>query len=88
MQAERLGKSSYKGDSICNDITLITPLTHTLELYTIYRMKDQGLTFPMEHKTLFYHSYLSTGSYRRLKKVHVYKLYIFSSGLKKNILTK
>ena len=27
---------AYEGDSICNEITLITPPTHGLELYTIY----------------------------------------------------
>ena len=52
----------YEGDSIYNEIVLITPPTHELELYTIYGMKDQGFTFRMVHKTLFYHSYLS--SYR------------------------
>ena len=52
----------YEGDSICNEIALITPHTHGLELYTIYGMKEQGFTFRMVHKTLFYHSYLS--SYR------------------------
>ena len=31
----------YEGDSICNDIALITPPTHALELYTIYGMKYQ-----------------------------------------------
>ena len=48
----------YEGDSICNEIALITPPT----LNPIYGMKDQGFTFRMVHKTLFYHSYLS--SYR------------------------
>ena len=52
----------YEGDSIYNEIALITPPTHGLELFTIYGMKDQGFTFRMMHKTLFYHSYLS--SYR------------------------
>ena len=52
----------YEGDSIYNEIALITPPTHGLELYTIYGMKDQGFTFRMVHRTLFYHSYLS--SYR------------------------
>ena len=54
----------YEGDSICNEIALrlITTPTHGLKLYTIYGMKDQGFTFRMVHKTLFYHSYLS--SYR------------------------
>ena len=49
-----------RGDSICNEIALITPPTHGLELYTIYGIKDQGFTFWMVHKTLFYHSYLSS----------------------------
>ena len=40
-------KFKYDGDSICNEISLITPSTHCLELYTIYRMKDQGFTFRM-----------------------------------------
>ena len=52
----------YEGDSIYNEIALITPPTHGLELYTIYGMKDQGFTFRMMHTTLFYHSYFS--SYR------------------------
>ena len=52
----------YEGDSIYNEIALITPPTHKLKLYTIYGIKDQGFTFRMVHKTLFYHSYLS--SYR------------------------
>ena len=41
--------SLYEGDSICNDIALITPLTHGLELYTINRVKDQGFAFRMVH---------------------------------------
>ena len=52
----------YEGDSICNEIPLIAPSTHGLELYTIHGVKDQRFTFRMVHKTLFYHSYLS--SYR------------------------
>ena len=35
----------YEGDSICNEIALITPPTHGLELYTIYGMKHQAFTF-------------------------------------------
>ena len=35
----------YEGDSIYNEIALITPPTHGLELYTIYGVKDQGFTF-------------------------------------------
>ena len=54
--------SSYEGDSICNEIALITPPTHGLEIYTKYGMKDQGFTFRMVHKTLFYHSYLRGSS--------------------------
>ena len=52
----------YEGDSIYNEIALITPSTHGLELYTIYGKKDQCFTFRMVHKTLFYHSNLP--SYR------------------------
>ena len=60
------GQQRYEGDSICNEIALITPPTHGLELYTINGMKDQGFTFRMVHKTLFYHFYLS--SYRLSKR--------------------
>ena len=35
----------YEGDSICNEIALITPPTHGLKLYTIYGIKDQDLPF-------------------------------------------
>ena len=59
---DMFASQAYEGDSICNEIALITPPTHRLELYTIYGMKEQGFTFRMVHKTLFYHSYLS--SYR------------------------
>ena len=55
-------RHSYEGDSICNEIPLIAPSTHKLELYTIHGVKDQCFPFRMVHKTLFYHSYLS--SYR------------------------
>ena len=74
------------GGSICNDIALITLPTYPLDLYTNYGMKYQGLIIRMVHKTLFYRSYLFC--YRRLEKVHLNKLYIFSSELKRNILTK
>ena len=30
---------NIRGDSICNEIALITPLTHGLELYTKYGVK-------------------------------------------------
>ena len=50
----------YEGNSIYNEIALITPPTHKLELYTIYGMKEQGFTFRMVNKTLFYNSYLSS----------------------------
>ena len=33
------------GGPICNDIALITPPTHLLDLYTIYGMKYQGFIF-------------------------------------------
>ena len=57
-----VSKTDIRGESIYNEIAHITPPTHGLELYTIYGMKDQGFTFRMVHKTVFYHSYLS--SYR------------------------
>ena len=44
---------TYEGDSIYNEIALITPPTHELELYTLYGMKDQGFAFRMVHTTLF-----------------------------------
>ena len=34
-----------RGGPICNDIALITPPTHPLDLYTIYGMKYQGFIF-------------------------------------------
>ena len=58
MAFEKYDLFIYEGDSIYNEIPLITPPRHGLELYTIYGMKDQGFTFRMVHKTLFYHSYL------------------------------
>ena len=79
-------RPDIRGGPICNDIALITPPTHLLDLYTIYGMKYQGFIFWMVHKTLFYRPYLSC--YRRLKKVHLYTLYIFASELKRTILTK
>ena len=61
----------YEGDSICNEIALITPTTHGLELYTIYGMKEQGFTFRLVHKTLFYHSNLSSyGLRKRYTNLH------------------
>ena len=49
----------YEGDSIYNEIALITLPTHGLELHTLYGIKEQGFTFRMVHITSFYHSYLS-----------------------------
>ena len=69
-----------------NGNILITQHTNTPELYTKYDKKDQGYTFRMVHKTCFYLNYLFSN--RLLKKVHSYTLNIFSSGLKRNILTK
>ena len=34
-----------RGGPICNDIALITPPTHLLDLYIIYGMKYQGFIF-------------------------------------------
>ena len=60
-----------RGGSICNVIALITPPTHALELYTVYGMKDQGFTFRMVHKTLFYRSQTFE------KGTLIYTVYIF-----------
>ena len=62
-------------DSIYNGNTLITPLTKALEFYAKCGMKDQGLTFLMVNKTLFYVSYLLR--YRLLKQAHIYTLNTF-----------
>ena len=48
----------YEGGSIYNGNTLITPPTKALECYAICGTQDQGLTFLMVYKTLFYVSYL------------------------------
>ena len=73
-------RPDIRGGPICNDIALITPPTHLLDLYTIYGMKYQDFIFRMVHETLFYRRYLSC--YGRLKKVHLYTRYIFASELK------
>ena len=49
----------YERGSIYNGNTLITPPTKALEFYAICGAKDQGLTFLMVDKTLFY-VYLDT----------------------------
>ena len=67
----------YEGGSIYNGNTLITQPTGALEFYTLYGTKDQGFTFSMVHKILFYLSDLI--SYRLLKKVYIYALCINSS---------
>ena len=79
-------RPDIRGGPICNDNALITLPTHLLALYTLYGMKYRGFIFWMVHETLIYRPYLSC--YRRLKKVHLYTLYIFASELKRNILTK
>ena len=38
-------RPDIQGGPICNDIALITPPTHLLDLYTIYGMKYQGFIF-------------------------------------------
>ena len=60
------------GWSIYNGNTLITPPIKALEFYAICGTKDQGLTFLMVYKTLFYVSYLIR--YRLLKHAHIYTL--------------
>ena len=38
-------RPDIRGGPICNDVALITPPTHLLDLYTIYGMKYQVLSF-------------------------------------------
>ena len=38
-------RPDIRGGPVCNDIALITPPTHLLDLYTIYGMKYQGFIF-------------------------------------------
>ena len=68
---------AYEGGSIYNGNTLITQPTGALEFYTSYGTNDQGFTFSMMHRILFYLYYLF--SYRLLKKVYIYTLCINSS---------
>ena len=84
--ATQIVQPLYEGGSIYNGNTLITQLTNAPEVYTICEKKDQGFTFRMVHKTLFYLNYLFR--HRLLKKAHSNTLDIFSSGLKRNTLTK
>ena len=37
-------RPDIRGGPICNDVALITPTTHLLDLYTIYVMKYQVLS--------------------------------------------
>ena len=39
------GRPDIRAGPVCNDIALITPPTHLLDLYTIYGMKYQGFIF-------------------------------------------
>ena len=55
-----------RGDSICNEIALISPPTHGLELYTIFGMKDQGFTCQMMHENLILSFDMYRGSTRRI----------------------
>ena len=72
-----LESSIYEGGSIYNGNTLITQPTGALEFYTLYGTRDQGLTFSMVDRILFYLSYLL--SYRLLIKVYIYTLHMNSS---------
>ena len=38
-------RPDIRGGPICNDIALMTPPTHLLDLYTLYGMKYQGFIF-------------------------------------------
>ena len=58
-----------------NGNTLIIPRTKALEFYAICGTNDQGLTFLMVYKTLFYVSYKLR--YRLLKQAHIYTLKSF-----------
>ena len=69
------GSDVYEGGSIYNGNTPITPPKKALEFYTICGTKDQGLTFLMVYKTLFYVSYLLR--YRLVKQAHIYTLNTF-----------
>ena len=42
LETDRL---DIRGGPICNEIALITPSTHLLDLYTIYGMKYRGFIF-------------------------------------------
>ena len=79
-------KRIYERNSICNDNTLIALPSNALEFLTVYETEDQGFTFQIVHKTLFYLANLF--SYRLFKKAHIFQYVCFSSGLKRNILTK
>ena len=79
--AGRFSRNLYERDSICNEIALITPPTHGLELYTIYGMKDQGLPFGWCIKLYsIILTYLVTGFE---KGTLIYTVYIFIQNEKK-----
>ena len=65
-----------------NGNPLITQPTGALEFYILYGTKDQGLTFSMVHRILFYLFYLF--SYRLLKMVYIYKYTLYKFILIEN----
>ena len=71
------GNYTYERGSIYNGNTLITQPTKALEFYAICGTKDQGLTFLMVYKTLFYVFYLLR--YRLLKQAHIYLTTLLTS---------
>ena len=76
----------YEGGSIYNGNTLITQPTKALEFYAICGTKDQGLTFLMVYKTLFYISYLLR--YRLLKQAPIYIHLIYLINIEKERFNK
>ena len=71
-------KRFLTGGSIYNGNTLITQPTGALEFHTLYGTKDQGLTFSMADRILFYLSYLF--SYRLLKRyTYIHFIWIHSN---------
>ena len=66
-----------RGDSICNEIALITPRTHGLTLYTIYGMKEQGVTFRMVWRIRLYSIILTYLVTDFEKGALIYTVYIF-----------
>ena len=76
---EDLTKISLNYDQISSN-------THHISSAICQKYLNGRFTFRIEHRNIFYHNYLF--SYRLLKKAQPYTLNMFSSGLKRNILTE